>query len=79
MEDSYTPASTPVEKSQPSPRRIIGCEVLAEGGLFHCTSVLAFRRILRDGHLRPALETGAPAKGAGVASLLSPTRWGLPL
>ena len=69
MEDSYTPASTPVEKSQPSPRRIIGCEVLAVGGLFHCTSVPAFRRILRDGHLRPALETGAPARGAGVASL----------
>ena len=43
-------------------------EVLAQGGLFHCTSVPALRMILRDGHLRPALETGAPARGAGVAS-----------
>ena len=43
-------------------------EVLAQGGLFHCTSVPALRLILRDGHLRPAQETGAPARGAGVAS-----------
>ena len=43
-------------------------EVLAQGGLFHCTSVPALRLILRDGHLRPALETGSPARGAGVAS-----------
>ena len=43
--------------------------VLAQGGLFHCTSVPALRLILRDGHLRPALETGAPARGAGIASL----------
>ena len=55
-------ASTPI-------RRLIGCEVLAEGGLFHATSIPALRRILRDDHLRPALETGTPARGAGVASL----------
>jgi hypothetical protein len=51
-----------------SPRRITSGEVLSQGGLFHCTSVPALRRILRDGHLRPALETGAPAHGAGVVS-----------
>jgi hypothetical protein len=69
MEASHTPASLPLTNAVTPLRRIIGCEVLAEGGLSHCTSVPAFRRILSDGHLRPALETGAPARGAGVASL----------
>ena len=69
METAHEPSSSPVAKaSAPSRRILIGCEVLAEGGLFHCTSVPALRRILRDGHLRPALETGAPARGAGIAS-----------
>ena len=69
METAHQSSTSPVPKaSAPFGRTLLGCEVLAEGGLFHCTSVPAFRRILRDGHLRPALETGAPAKGAGVAS-----------
>ena len=42
--------------------------VLAQGGLFHCTSIPTLRLILRDGHLCPALGTGAPARGAGIAS-----------
>ena len=41
---------------------------LAQGGLFHCTSMPALRRILHDGRLRPAVDTGAPAHGAAVAS-----------
>ena len=69
MGTAHKPSTSPVATASASSRpTLIGCEVLAEGGLFHCTSVPAFRRILRDGHLRPALETGAPAKGAGVAS-----------
>ena len=61
--------SSPIAEASASSRRSIGCGVLAEGGLFHCTSVPALRQILRDGCLRPALETGAPARGAGVVSL----------
>lgn len=42
--------------------------ILASGGLFHCTRLRTLRAILRDGHLRPACQTGAPARGAGVHS-----------
>ena len=38
------------------------------GGFFHCTSMRALRLILRAGYLHPANLTGAPARGAAVAS-----------
>lgn len=52
----------------PAPSAQAVRDAVALGGLFHCTSVAALRQILRDGYLRPASETGAPARGAGVAS-----------
>ena len=43
-------------------------DVLAPGGLFHCTRLRTLRVILKDGYLRPACQTGAPARGEGVES-----------
>ena len=43
-------------------------DLFDRGGFFHCTSVRALRLILRAGYLHPANLTGAPARGAAVAS-----------
>jgi len=56
-------ATPPPLRRRPSLR-----DFLAAGGLFHCTPLRTLWVILRDGHLRPACQTGAPAQGAGVAS-----------